>query len=263
MGELKRFSKSAVKNLPNKDKSGIGAEVKEMVLDYCRSRPRNMQVSLGPSSVGDPCDRSLVARLSNLPSSDVDGNPWYSFMGTAIHAEMALVLEHWNKKLEAEGKPADWLIEHKLAIQPPIVPYGHGDAYKISKGQVIDWKLLGKGTSDEISANGPSEIYRVQTHVYGLGYFLLGLEVKEVAVVALPRNPSAVLPFLHEMVVWSEPWDQQLALNALTRVEKLFDVTRKLNAAEQPRRLLTVHATPHKGCMYCPIQSICPDAKTS
>jgi hypothetical protein len=251
---LKRFDSKIVTNLPFK-KDPRAEKVKQMVIDYSNQRPRDLQTTIGPSSAGDPCDRSLVAQMSNLPVGPGDPN-WFSFIGTATHAEMALVLEAENQRL---GKK-EWYIEERLEIHG-AVPFGSCDAYNVTDGDVWDWKVVGKSTLDSVRQHGPSLKYKIQAHIYGFGWAKRGMQVNNVVICYLPRNPSANLPLLQEMIAWSEPFDIDIAIEAIKRVDALAIKAKELKAASNPKKLVLISATPNEGCKYCMIQKMCPDAK--
>jgi hypothetical protein len=188
-----------------------------------------------------------------------DSNPWLATVGTAVHFLLAEMLEAENKKA---GKEI-WLVEKELPIKPPAIPKGSGDGFHIPSGTVLDWKILGKTTLDDIQKNGPSELYETQLDIYGLGYAQLGYQVNDVLLCALPRNANPNLPFLHEAVFWKKAWDMDNAVNAVKRVESLYLRARELKAATNPKKLQLVSPTPGKACYYCPFKNnkaACPDA---
>lgn len=259
---LKKFEGSFARNLPIKDKTGWAEPVKTMILNYMNARPRSMQTTLGPSSAGNPCDRVLVAAMSGFEGGP-DSNPWLAGVGTAVHAMLADMLERENQLLECDGKDPAWLIEQDLQFNSVALPRGSGDAFHIPAGLVLDWKILGKTTLDDLSKNGASDLYRIQTHIYGLGYHNLGYAVKDVMIVALPRNANPNLNFLQESVFWKEPWNKKLAEDAIARVESLHKKATQLNAVQNLKKLQLVPSKPGKSCYYCPLKNnaiACPDA---
>jgi hypothetical protein len=52
----------------------------------------------------------------------------------------------------------------------------------------------------------------MQAHLYGRGFALLGKPVKNVALAFMPREGS-----LRDIFVWTEPYDEAIALQALER----------------------------------------------
>jgi hypothetical protein len=259
---LKKFNPSTASPVFIKDKTGWGDPIKEMVLNYANERPRSVQTALGPSSAGNPCDRSLVGAMSGFEGSP-DSNPWLATVGTAVHLLLADMLEGINEKSIKAGGKKIWLVEQQLPIKPPAIPSGNGDGFHIESGTVLDWKILGKSSLDKIQKNGPSDLYRIQLHIYGLGYAQLGYQVNDVLLAALPRNANPNLPFLHESVLWKEPWDMDVAVEAVKRVEDLYIQARTLNAVANPKKLQLIKATPGDACYWCPFRknkAACPDA---
>ncbi len=259
---LKRFNAQNAAPVFIKDKTGWSDPLNEMILNYLNDRPRSVQTALGPSSAGNPCDRALVGMMSGFEGSP-DSNPWLAGVGTAVHLILADMLEAINTKAVAAGGKKQWLVEQDLVIKPPALPRGSGDGFHIESGTVLDWKILGKTSLDDIQKNGPSDLYRIQLHIYGLGYAQLGYQVNDVLLVALPRNANPNLPFLHEKVLWKEPFDLDVAVQAVKRVEDLYFRARELNAAANPRKLQLVQASPGKSCYWCPFKqnkAACPDA---
>lgn len=254
---LKRFNQTFATPHVSRDKTGWADPVKAMVLGHLNNRPRSTQTALGPSSAGNPCDRALVGLMSGFEGGP-DDNPWLAGVGTAVHFMLAEMLDEENRKA---GKQV-WLVEQHLPIKPPAIPAGSGDAFHIESGTVIDWKILGKTSLDDISKNGPSELYRTQLHIYGLGYAQLGYQVNDVVLAALPRNANPNLPFLYESVFWKEAFDLNLAVDAVNRVEKLYLKAKELKAVSNIKKLQLVPATPGKSCFYCPFnnnKAACPE----
>ncbi len=255
---LKRFNPSYATPIVQKDKTGWAVPIKGMILDHLNNRPRSVQTSLGPSSAGNPCDRALVGLMSGFEGSP-DSNPWLAGVGTAVHFMLAEMLEEENRKA---GKTV-WLVEQELKIKAPAIPKGSGDGFHIPSGTVVDWKILGKTTLDDISKNGPSELYETQLDIYGFGYAQLGYQVNDVVLAALPRNANPNLPFLHEAVFWKKQWDFDNAVTAISRVEALYLRAKELKAATNVKKLQLVQASPGKTCYYCPFKNnkaACPDA---
>lgn len=251
---LHTFESSAGKfKTPNTDKTGHKDAIAKMIQEYANSRPRQVQKTLGPSSVGVACDRYLVGLMSSGAQTGhvaADDNPWYSIVGTATHGWLSEMLH---------SMPG-WMVEERVEIGSPSVPYGHCDGFHPESGLVLDWKILGKTSLDSIRVNGPSRVYREQLQVYGLGWERMGYKPTEVLLVGLPRTPSAVLPFLHEAQLWAEPYDRQFAEASVARVDRLQQEALRLRAAKA-KNLLSVSVTPGKDCKWCPFQKTCPDFK--
>lgn len=100
-----------------------------------------------------------------------------------------------------------------------VVPHGTTDLVDTTLLMGLDHKVMGSYSLNKLKAEGPSPLYRTQVHTYGLGARLAGYEVKDVAIVAWPRERSS----LDDLWVWTEPYDPDIARNAIARVERIAD----------------------------------------
>src|SRR6202007_2411815 len=94
-------------------------------------------------------------------------------------------------------------------------------------GTVVDWKSVGPTQLTKYKAKGPGGQYRAQAHLYGRGWARRGQDVRHVAVMFLPRNGE-----LREAYFWSEPYDEQVAIQALQRLEGIPLTARALGPLE-------------------------------
>lgn len=122
------------------------AELRDILIGYDASRPRSMQVRLGPSELGTPCQQQIARKLAGAPRRPVTEPQWAPFIGTAVHASMEDVVAYWNKEL---GRTR-WLAEDELSVDPGmegVEPIrGHGDAFDLDTSMVVDWKGLSLDT---------------------------------------------------------------------------------------------------------------------
>lgn len=176
--------------------SRYSAEIRRVVLEHAARAPRTLQQHLGPSELGVPCDRQVAGKMAALPATNHVVNPWASIVGTALHA--------W----EAEAFDADnirtgvlrWVTEQKVTPHPDHP--GTADLYDAVEQAVVNHKNLGEGPLNKIRKGGPlsplglptigPRHYRAQLFMYGLGYVLLGLPVRRVAIAAYPRTKSTL-----------------------------------------------------------------------
>lgn len=225
------------------------------------TRPRAMQVNVGPSQVGTPCDASLGYTLAlaseagaTLPTAP-PCDPVPAIVGTAVHAWLEeaaqydnLVEEITRTKRDARPRPR-WLTELSLAIGNGVIEMpGHCDLYDTWTNTVIDWKVLGSSSMKRIkSAADLPPGYRVQIMLYALGVEALGYQPESVALALVPRNG----PLSHVRLMM-EPYDRAVALAALDRVQRL--ATHSGAWEGLPR-------TPDESaCRYCPVPvHACPD----
>ncbi len=229
------------------DPTGVKQAVIDAVTAFQAVHPRTLQRRLGPSEVGDPCARQIAYKLMEFPENPDRGiDPWPSFLGIAAHARLADALEHDNKRA-----PGTWVTERRLTL-PGIVDGGSGqsDAYYRPSLTTVDWKVLGNTSYDEIAKNGPGHKYRVQGHTYGLGWTVAGYKVEHVGIGVFGRAKP-----LTSMFVWSEPFNPQLAIEALQRVADIRKVVDWLQQQQtsmwQIPRVDIVPPSPGKSCFYC------------
>ncbi|MFT4258022.1 hypothetical protein [Microbacterium sp.] len=197
--------------------------------------PRTLQTTMGPSELAMGCEHCLAARLAGWAKAPEAA--WLPWIGTALHA-----------KLEETFKPLPgWLVETRVQVGEVRgqVVSGTSDLFAIELGQVIDHKCVGKSTLDG-AKRGPTEQYRGQAHLYGLGFFRAGFDVKSVAINYLPRNDIS----LRRGVWWEEEWDPKVALQALARVERLGDLLDSFPSMEARDAYITNLARSSK-CFDC------------
>lgn len=227
------------------------AELRDVLISYDASRPRSMQVALGPSELGTPCMQQIARKLVGCPTRPVTAPTWAPWQGTAVHAEMEKVLQHWNQQL---GR-ARWAIEDDLQIDAEV--RGHGDAYDHDYDCVVDWKYVGSTALDKLRRakrlgkppkEQVSQEYRVQAHLYGLGHEKKGRPVKHVRLVLLARSWQ-----YDDSDEWTEPYNPDLALWALTRYYEVQDLVAALDVANQRDAVAFVPASPSAdACKWCP-----------
>lgn len=208
--------------------------LRRLVHDATENNPRSLQKRIGMSEAAHPCARRLAFRMSEVEKVNTRHDPWPSFVGTSVHAQLAAAALADNERL---GRTR-WLVEHPVTIYDDLA--GTLDLYDNDTETVIDHKALGATTHRSLVNNGPSSSYRQQVTGYGLGLTREGYSVKRVAIAAWPR--SGMLRGLH---VWSAPFDESELETTLAR----YDTTRAVVAARVPISL--VPATPGE-CHFCP-----------
>lgn len=212
----------------------------EMILHADREDPRSKQQEIGPSEIGVPCDRRIAYRLARLPEINLGGDPWPATVGTAIHAWLKDAVDLWDKVHR------NWSTEQTIQF-PDFGGVGHGDLYRHDRGTVIDWKSASKDVMKKVASDGPPEKHRVQVHLYGYGYRRMGVKVERVALAFVPRAG-----WIKDMYVWSEPYNEQIALDAIQRLYRVADQAVRLNVLTEPHRWQQIEATPSDDCGTCP-----------
>lgn len=245
MGSAK---KSSASHSGNSDEAvRLASAFRGVVRRASEQAPRSQQTHLGPSELGVECDRQVVAKLVGLPRTNHVGDPWPSVVGTAVHA--------WLEDAFSQDDPVRWLTERRVA---PVDEHpGTADLYDENTRTVIDHKVLGVTTHNELRTEGPSRQYFVQLMLYALGYFRAGYAVDAIAIAAWPRTKSTI----NGLYVWHHPITQ----DDWALVRTVLDQTkeRKTMADLVGRGLLDIMEIPHtpsRMCFFCPIYR--PEAAT-
>jgi hypothetical protein len=195
----------------------LAERIAALIVDTALNAPRSLQKRLGPSEVGDPCERRLSYKELDWPRSAAEGDPAASIIGTGFHTWMEEAFERRQTVLP-DGRPR-YKVEERVTVRPhPIeaaVVAGSTDLFDRATGTVWDWKLVGHTTLDNYRRKGPGPQYRTQAHLYGLGQENAGEHVERVAICFVGRY--------HELRVhvWTEPYDRQIALDALARLDMI------------------------------------------
>ncbi|TDP97667.1 hypothetical protein [Labedaea rhizosphaerae] len=221
------------------------AELRRVATEHAARAPRSLQLHLGPSELGSPCDRQVAGKMAGLPVTNHVSDPWPSIVGTAVHAWLAEAFTADNVR---KGM-ARWLAEVRVTPHPNHP--GTADLYDAVEQSVDDHKVLGETSMQKVrSAEGPPRKYVAQLGLYGLGYLRLGLPVKRIVLIAWPRTKSS----LDQLYVWERLFDGEL-------VELLAEVwTDTARRQEQAKALHAGHiqlrdipATPTSDeCFFCP-----------
>lgn len=210
------------------------------------AHPRSQQISLGPSEIGQACGRRLAYKLLGHP--EPRDAPWLPTIGTAVHGWLEAALRADNRRWLAQTGHERWLLEQRVIVGEvdgkPIS--GSADVYDRVTATVVDWKIVGPTTLKKYKSSGPGSQYRTQAHLYGRGFVAEGLPVERVMVAFLPRNAP-----LHEAYFWHEPYDEQIALAGLQRVNGLAIGTRLTGY-----RLLEQIPTVDDYCGFCPFRVV-------
>lgn len=192
----------------------IATRLREIFYSYVNRNSadnRSAQTTLGPSEIGSPCDRQIAMKLLGVPAVNPQES-WAPFVGTAVHVSLAEMFEWANG-----ANSGRFAVEMPLTFGSATVPRGTGDLLDRVLFMFLDNKLMGKYSLKKLIEQGPSETYRVQLHTYGYGAELAGEKVKEIALIGWPREESS----LANLYVHVEPYDRQVALDAIARVERL------------------------------------------
>lgn len=202
----------------------VNEAIDELVANAINNQPRSKQKLIGPSEIGTACVRCLARKLAGvdkLPLNGVEDVAWLPAIGTAVHALLEEFFKADNDLRISNDEDPRWLIEEKLDIgkigDHEIT--GSCDLYDLQTNTVIDHKIVGQTKLKDVPRKGPGDQYRIQAHLYGLGWALRGFAVTEVAVKFYPRNHIN----LTAGYFWSEKYDESIALGALQRANNIYD----------------------------------------
>lgn len=237
-------------------------EALDIFATAARNAPRTLQRRIGPSEIGTPCARRLAYKLAEAPEHNhPDG--WRPTVGTAVHAWIAESLAEHNIRFRERHGFTRYLIEQRVtvgAIGGEDVS-GSSDCYDRVTAEVIDWKVVGVTTLKSVkraarvnALGGIGPIskpgYRVQAHLYGLGFERAGLPVHGVNVVYLPSSGE-----LRDAQIEHEPYDRSIAAQAIARADAIAGAM----AAAGAENMISGLPREDDFCTYCPFYS--PGAK--
>lgn len=218
----------------------LPGEVLDVVTDAITNNPRSLQTAIGPSELGTPCPRRLAYRMAAVDKVN-DKPGWKPTVGTFVHTGLADMFTEANRGRH----PARWLVETRVSVGEVAGTevIGSADLYDIATGTVIDFKVVGTASLRAKKAAGhPGQQYETQLMLYGRGFTRRGLPVNNVAILALPQNGE-----LRENWWWTAPYDEQVAVDALTRATTVADLV-AAGGAGAAALLPTADAF----CSYCP-----------
>jgi hypothetical protein len=217
---------------------GHAARVKDDMTKLIRhaaaTSPRSQQTRIGPSEMGHPCMRKLAYKALDHPKTNTNSDPLPSIIGLGTHA--------WFADAVVRCGNGRYLSEATVTIGSTP---GTCDLLDTETRTVVDLKCPGPTAMKKYRTEGPSEQYRLQCHLYGLGFANAGYVPEHVAIVFVPRAGS-----LDSVHVWSEPWSRQAAEDCINRYASIVARLGELGADEDRSVLARVPMTP-TNCSWC------------
>lgn len=236
-------------------------EIRGIIEDHITNQPRSLQKEIGPSELGTDCLHCLAARLAGWDKRQ--SAAWLPFIGTCVHERF----EHlFNSRKDEFTVPDDdggepWAVKRFEAERQVDVGAIHGlhgmsrvhgsiDLYDAETGMTIDWKITGTTTLRNVKANGPSQQYRVQASLYGIGLENDGEPCKRNAIYFLPRNSVSLndaLPIEMDF----DPKPGKWALGRAQLMANLLDLIEESDGTDM--RDAWIHALPTSPthCFQC------------
>lgn len=214
---------------------------------------RDKQRRIGPSEIGNTCQRCLADRLLGIPQPERKGTPLAPWIGTAVHAH----LERLVDRSEPEGL---LLLEHKVSVGA-IPGYGpvSGTADIYWAGHLGDYKVMSKKNIAALKraffigrdgavrfADTPkasvARQYWVQQNLYAAGLAAEGYEVQDCSLILIPRDATTDTSASVETITFKP--DARVAVAALQRAGKIFEW-----ASAHPEALDELPTDP--ACFFC------------
>ena len=223
-----------------------------LIRELMKPSERDRQRRVGPSELGDLCERCLAEKLLGI-HKDENNHPLAPMIGTAFHLYLENVIG-----LE------DYLKETKVTVGT-IDGYGDisgtCDGFDIATGHVVDYKVLSKKKIKAFSSatffdedrnpeffsdsltEGQLKKYYYQMMLYGLGMENAGYEVNHASLILFPRDCSieSVMSASHELCF---KYNREAALAVLERANQIFQW------ADENRDHIG-ELDSHPGCYYC------------
>lgn len=223
-----------------------------IIRELTKPSERDKQRKVGPSELGDLCERCLAEKLSGVHEEEKT-HPLAPMIGTAFH----LYLEN---TIGLEG----YLKETRVTVGT-IEGYGEirgtADGFDVSTGHVVDYKVLSKKKIKAFSSatffdedrnpefysdsmtEGQLKKYYYQMMLYGLGMENAGYEVNHTSLILFPRDATieSVTTATHELCF---KYNREAALAVLERANEIFKW-----ANENQDNLGELDS--HPGCYYC------------
>ena len=218
------------------DASALADRIKLVVNNRSANAPRSQQKRIGLSEIGEVCIRKTSYKLLDWEKTNPSTDPWASISGTAIHSWLASAFEEL---------PDQYLVEHPVKVTDELG--GTADLFDITNKMVIDHKCVGATAMKSRKKDGMTHQQRVQCNLYALGFENEGYEVEKVALAFYPLGGR--LDGLHTIV---EPYNRQLALDAIQRLEDTQVLLWQLDTEGNPQNWDLIPKTPTRACSYCP-----------
>ena len=224
------------------------SEVFDLVQQAIVGQPRSRQKRIGPSEIGVPCDRRLGYKLAGVPEVNRVGDvPWKPYVGTAVHEQMANVMaRHELQRLAEDGASPRWHVEERVSVGEVngVEITGSCDLFDEHAGDQWDWKFTTRNKiREEYRPHGPGDQYRIQAHLYGRGWQRAGYQVRNVGVIFMTRDGEFT-----DRHVWHQPYDEQVALDALDRLGSIALALDSLG----PEFTIPTLPTADAYCRFCP-----------
>lgn len=191
---------------------------------------RGKQIKIGPSAIGG-CPycigKTLGLRLPEIyPKLEhVPESNYAAWFGTAVH----YYLEHQLGLGISESKWGVYTLEGYGLIS--------GNVDLVLDDEVFDYKVVGKSSFDKMALafrKKPDQIpttqYRTQQHLYAYALRGAGHDIKAVNLMIFPKHKWQ----WRDVTFYRELYNEEMALKALARLEKIWQTVRDGDLEELP-----------------------------
>ena len=194
---------------------------------------RDKQKRIGPSALGDRCDRCLLKALRG-ESDPLPAGFLATWIGTAVHSYVADLFT-------APYADDRWIVETKVTVgeRPHLgVVKGTADLFDTETGTLIDWKVMTHKGANRLAkgmipfgqrvvftadyAGSTAAKYVTQLSLYVVGLRERGLDVRSAALAVIPKDKSGAT-LAEDMNLLEIPIMPDLAEAALDRAENLLE----------------------------------------
>jgi hypothetical protein len=215
----------------------LGKDLAKIITDAGIYAPRSQQVYLGPSEVGEKCTRKLAYKLLAWDKvNDSSNGNWASQVGTAIHSHLEKIFAKMPDRYE---------VEEKVKIRANLS--GTIDLFDKQLGIVLDWKTTSPSNLQVRKREGATDQNIIQTMLYAYGKAQQGVTVNFVGLIYLPTGGS-----ITDMYVELHPYDEQVALDALARLDSIYTLLSTVDVEANPQMWSMIPIVPSRLCNYCP-----------
>lgn len=204
-------------------------DIRGHILAKMAQNPRGLQKTIGPSELGTTCLHCLTRKLvsDEQPQGDT---AWLPFIGTAVHERF----EHMfgiGVNVEPERRVTVATLHDPRPPYRPMTITGSIDLWDPQAGATIDWKIVGNSTLDQVRRHGPSQKYKIQASLYGIGMDneKPGI-MRRSCIYFLPRNQ----PSLDAAVVYETDFDPHPGMWALERAQLILSLYATITAEYGP-----------------------------
>lgn len=225
---------------------------------------RDRQRHVGPSELGEVCERCLADKIRGTYEDKRAGTPLAPLLGTAFH-----LLAQQRLSNSPEGRAGLVLVEKRVDVAQvdgygPI--RGTVDLFDIERREVIDWKVLSKARMAGISSVVHNRLdgsvlmdrdkiiwetawkYYAQMMLYGYALERDGYEVERASLLMIPRDASTdVLPGAARTLVFQ--YRRAVAEAVLGRFSEL--VARVRNEENEAAGVSSGEYESSPGCYRC------------